>query len=718
MPATGIPATMAASQPMLKPARVDTTRELILSLFPPEVHKNASLQHLADLVETFTRAGTRRARLDALVDLYAWLRGRDTRLPDLKTFAIFPALNTPEWRRERVWLAILQTSAEIRDRYLAGIASILEETDGVSLFAESGMPSDRGLLPEAFDRLFSTLLPAPREETELAKLFLRLFPTQTEVERFFTLPAEQLNQIIPLIAPVEIPEAWDNPVASLLDAFCLLGARVQGLGLSEKLRTRSNPCPVQQSPFYRLTRAGDVLVDALRKREGAASAAQAWKAVVNDCRAEMAAIVAHLDARGVNLDIVYALDVIEKSLARMELISGTLLAQPGPPKLLTALRLMKDVIRGRLNDRSLWSLAHNSFRLLARQIVEWAGKTGEHYISSNREEYAQMWKAALGGGLLTVGTAAIKLMVTHRGLPPFVEGFLAGLNYAVSFVLMQNFHLALATKQPSMTGATLAHIIQDCRDTSRIDELMTYVQRIFRTQLAAALGNILAVGAGAVVFSILWKLAVGEPFLPVETADYAVKSLNPLHSGTIFFAALTGVILWLPSLAGGWIENWAVYHQLPRAIAEHRWGAAVKPETLLRVSDSFSKNIAGWGGSIVLGFMLGMTPVVGHFFGLPLDVRHVTLSTGTMALGIASRGPEVLGRGALLMAGLGIAVTFVLNLSVSFYLALRLALRAQDVSPSDHLDILRNLWRQFRADPRVFFFPPAQDSPAAPEPTH
>jgi site-specific recombinase len=265
-----------------------------------------------------------------------------------------------------------------------------------------------------------------------------------------------------------------------------------------------------------------------------------------------------------------------------------------------------------------------------------------------------------------------------------------------------------------MTGATLAHIIKDCRDTSKVDELITYVQRIFRTQLAAALGNIIAVGCGAVVFSILWKLLAGAPFLSAETADYAVKSLNPLRSGTIFYAALTGLILWLSSLAGGWIENWAVYHQLPRAIAEHRWGTFLKPETLLRFSDSFAKNIAGWGGSIVLGFMLGMTPTFGHFFGLPLDVRHVTLSTGTVALGIASRGPEVLGRGALIMAALGIAVTFVLNLSVSFYLALRLALRAQDVSPSDHLEILRNLWRNFHARPSDFFFPPAAD-PASPE---
>jgi site-specific recombinase len=194
--------------------------------------------------------------------------------------------------------------------------------------------------------------------------------------------------------------------------------------------------------------------------------------------------------------------------------------------------------------------------------------------------------------------------------------------------------------------------------------------------------------------------------------------MNPLRSGTIFFAMLTGLILWLSSLAGGWIENWAAYHQLPRAIAEHRLGAALKPETLMRVSDSFSRNIAGWGGSVVLGFMLGMAPSIGYFFGLPLDVRHVTLSTGTLALGVTSRGLEVLGSGVLIWAALGIAVTFVLNLSVSFYLALRLALRAQDVSRGDYLEILRTLWREFRISPQEFFFPPEREHAPSVEVTH
>ncbi|MGC2766037.1 MAG: hypothetical protein WB607_11090, partial [Candidatus Acidiferrum sp.] len=687
---------------------------LVLSLFPPPEHANRSVQTLADLLEVLTRAGTLRARLDALVNFHGWLRRKDSRLPELRPVDGFHAGIGPEWRRERVWLSILESSPELRDRYHAGIAAILEETDAVSLFAQAGLPNDRGLLSESFDRLFRIVLPAPREETDLARLLLRLFPTQAEIDRLFSRSQDQLIFLASKLSPSEYPEAWERPVASLRDAFYLLAARAQGLGLSEDLRVRGKGGPVQQSPFHQLMLTSNALLGAVQANQEVAGAAQNWKAAVADCRAELQAIVNHLDTRGVNLDVVYAMDVIEQSLKRMELISGVLVAPPGPPKIITTLRLLSEVIRGRVHDRSLLGLAQNSFRLLAKKIVEWAGKTGEHYVTNNWEEYRQMWYAALGGGLLTVGTAAIKMMVTHRGLPPFVEGFLAGLNYAVSFVLMHIFHLALATKQPSMTGAALAGILHRCHDNSRTDELVSYVQRIVRSQLAAAFGNIIAVGAGAVVFSLVWKSAFGAPFLGVETAEYAVKSMNPIRSGTVFFAILTGVILWLSSLAGGWIENWAVYHQLPRAIAEHRYASSFKPETLQKFSASFAANIAPWGGSIVLGFMLGMTPTIGHFFGLPLDVRHVTLSTGTLALGITSRGTEVLGKGALIWAALGIAVTFVMNLGVSFYLALRLAIRAQDISASENHEILRTLWKRFWAAPREFFWPPARDpSPVA-----
>jgi site-specific recombinase len=703
-----------------------STSEIILSLFPSFDRDNTSLRELAFRADRFTSADVLALRLDALVALFKYFRKPDRLIPEPLTSGPATARETlarysdPELKRERVWISILESSSDVRDRYRAGVEAILKETDGISLFAQSGLPTDRGLFTEVSDRFFGHVLPAPREDHELAKLFLRLFPSEREVDRFFSLPSELLGRIAHLTSPPEDSDAWHPVVESMLGAFCLIGARVQGLGLSENLRVRSQAGPVQHLPFYRLPRVGDSLVLAIRTRDGVPEAVQLWHATLADCHKELRTIVAHLDSRGVNLDVVYALDVIHRSLIRMEAIAAVLTAPVGPQRDASGGSLLREVVHGRIADRSVRALANNSFRLLARKIVEWAGKTGEHYITTNRAEYFQMWRSALGGGLLTVGTAAIKLVVMSGHMPLFVEGFLVGANYAISFVLMQNYHLALATKQPSMTGAALARIIQNCRGAARNEELFTYVSRIFRSQLAAALGNIVAVCAGSLVLMLLWRHFIGHSFLTDETSWHAVESLNPLRTLTIFYAALTGVILWISSIAGGWIENWAVYHRLPEAIAEHRLGEKLEPETLARISNSFSRNIAGWGGSIVLGFMLGMTPVIGKFFGLPLDVRHVTLSTGMLALGAASLGAAVVGKGALIMGALGIAVTFVLNLTTSFYLALRLALRAQDVTRRDHLHLLRTLWSHFLHSPRDFFIPPPEDgtpsSPTNPEP--
>ncbi len=684
-----------------------STSDIILALFPPTERPNKSLRELASHVEKLTNATSLKTRLDAVVDLATFNRQRDRRIsPPLSAALDTEYDHDARWRRQAVWLSVLEVSPEIRRRCQESIAALLAETNGVSLFADSGLPSDRGLMSELSNRLFALLLPAPRDYRELARLFVRIFPTREEVEHFFILPPEHFDRIVALEAPVESALEWKPVVQSLLDSFSLLGARVQGLGLSEKLRVRSLPRPVQQSPFYRLTRAGDDFIQAIQEGQDASGVEKDWRSAVQDCRNELHTIELNLDQRGVNLDVVYALDVIAQCLHRMESIATVLSASPGHPKRLAVQNFLREVIRGRLSDRSIIVLLRNSMSLLARKIVEWAGKTGEHYISATRQEYWAMWRAALGGGLLTVGTAAIKMFITHANLRAFPEGFLAGLNYAISFLILQTFHLALATKQPSMTGATLAQIVLRREQDSSDDELVTYVARIFRTQLAAAFGNIFAVGAGAVGLAFLWRVLFGAPILNTETAEYAVTSLNPLHSGTIFYAALTGVILWLSSIIGGWIENWAVYHRLPEAIADHPLGTFLHPDRLERISQAFSRNISGWGGSVALGFMLGMTPSFARFFGLPLDVRHVTLSTGTVALGAVSLSRETMPERGLLWAALGIAVTFVLNLSVSFYLALRLALRAHGVELAENRAIFRTLWSHFRHSPRQFFFPP------------
>lgn len=125
------------------------------------------------------------------------------------------------------------------------------------------------------------------------------------------------------------------------------------------------------------------------------------------------------------------------------------------------------------------------------------------------------------------------------------------------------------------------------------------------------------------------------------------------------------------------------------------------------------RRASGWATNISLGFLLGMTPAFGRFLGLPLDVRHVTLSTGMLALAAAAIDQNWIGEGLLLRAVAGIGVMFVLNLSVSFLLSLANAARAYDLPRRDVVDLLRRLVRRFVQSPGQFFLPPRDDAGSA-----
>ena len=100
--------------------------------------------------------------------------------------------------------------------------------------------------------------------------------------------------------------------------------------------------------------------------------------------------------------------------------------------------LLRALIRGRFEDTRLAPLFRQNLSLLARKTVERTGHGGTHYIAHQQEEYAAMWRAAAGGGLLTVFTAAIKMRVLEAHLSLFAEGLLISMDYLVSFVLCRS----------------------------------------------------------------------------------------------------------------------------------------------------------------------------------------------------------------------------------------------------------------------------------------
>ena len=600
-------------------------------------------------------------------------------------------------------LSLLEGDVDLRIPFQNAFHAMLGETQAVGLFAEAGLHPRESLWSELARRAVERILPSAQADADLSKLVFQLNPDDRYISGFLDWPKELFERVVRALSPDNDPYVWNRQREDLRQAVVLLGTHIAGVGLSPEFRERCHPYAVEVSPFYRVQRLTGELV-----RSGSTSDAQGLLKTLHEetirCRAELEYMHERMEEAGVSTALEFDMFTIERALRRLTCITDVLFSED-VDNYLAVKKLLDDVLRARFEDLSLSALIRENAGLLARKIVERTGKTGEHYIANTRKEYWGMWKAALGGGLLTVATAAIKIKINMAGLPPFFEGLMVGTDYAISFLVLQTLGLALATKQPSMTAATYAKIVRTTQGSERWEKLTEFISRITRTQLAAASGNLLTVTFGGIAFASLWVHLFSTPFISLSSSQYVYRTLDPLASGTSFYAALTGVILWMSALAGGWVENFATYNRLAEAIADHPLGLRVGFDRMRRVADIFEKNISGWSASIVLGYLLGFIPALGHFTGVPLEVRHVTLSTGTLALAATSLGRDWLYRNWFFHTLFGIAVIFVLNLGVSFGIASWVALRAYDVPYGDQLRLLKYVMRSFLRSPWRFLYP-------------
>ncbi|MBL9019508.1 MAG: gliding motility protein, partial [Myxococcales bacterium] len=476
---------------------------------------------------------------------------------------------------------------------------------------------------------------------------------------------------------------------------------IAALGMAEEFRTRTAVTGVRDSPLYHLARARPAEMPAL---------IEASRRHLDDVRIA-------LEDRGVNLDVVYSLDAIGRGLNRIEL----LLPFVDPEDELEPTYEIRAVIaaigRGLVGARSFLQMMNDNLRLLARKVIERAGKTGEHYVTSSRSEYWKMLRSAWGGGFLTVGTIIAKFLIKWQHFAPFVDGLLSSVDYAGSFVIMQLLGFTLATKQPSMTAAALAGTIRERAGPGQLDALLPLIARIARSQFAAAIGNVSMVIVTALAVDLVLVQTMGQNFLGEADAKATIASFDPFSTGTILFAAFTGVLLWISSLVAGWFENWVVYRRLPEAI-QHKARGTIGEKRARKIAHLLEHQSAGFGGSVALGFLLGMTPAFAMFFGLPIETRHITLSSGSLVFAINSVGVESVGMSAVVKAWIGIGFIGLMNFGVSFALAMIVALRARDVPRGERLTLPFAVLRRFFKRPLEFFYPPREPkpSPDAPPP--
>ena len=338
-------------------------------------------------------------------------------------------------------------------------------------------------------------------------------------------------------------------------------------------------------------------------------------------------------------------------------------------------------------------------------MVEQTGDTGEHYIARNRHEWGAMGWSAAGGGALAVGTALGKYGLSTLPLAPLLLGLALAFNYTASFFLIQVMGFTLASKQPAMTAAALARALETSNGQAREIEL---VAAITRSQAIATLGNVLAAIPTALLVSLLWIRFTGHGPLSPETALHSLHGSHPFHSGSLLFAALTGALLWLSSLASGWGANWSAYRRLPEALAQsYRLRSLLGARRAEALGAFVHGHISGFIAHLSLGVLLIFVPMAFASVGIHLEVRHVTLQAAALTVASASLWAQgALPWSEVLWGLLGVALIGVLNFSTSFALALWTALRARDLSGRASRQLWLGILKAFNRNPGRFLLPP------------
>jgi len=615
--------------------------------------------------------------------------------------------------RIRFFLQVLERHPERRIAVSLVLRNTLRELNAIDLLCETGLPHGSAFLQELTGRLASKMLPPPPAANDMAVLFRNMFPEQADAAWVAALPATVLDGIGDLIelgagagagAGADTGEDWSGFRRDAADALMILASQVQAIGLSQRVRQRTATERPLDTPFAGLASAVHDYVGAAFGSERFEAEETAVRSFIARCARALADVSGHLENYGVSIDLVYQLERAQLSLQRMEAIIELHGSKARDPVAIA--HFVAALIRANDAQGSIRALLRENLKLMTRRIVESARKTGDHYITRDGNEYRAMLVSAAIGGAVTGLTVLVKIATVGHGLPPFLDGLVASTNYALSFVLIHLLHGTLATKQPAMTAAAMAHKLNAPRARGRLRGFVDEVANLMRSQVAAITGNLLlVVPAALAVQAILLLAGFGHLPDPGHARQY-IESLS-LWSAAPFYAAFTGVLLWLSAVIAGWFENWATFRKLPEAIAQSpRIVALLGPERAVRAARVIEDNVAALGGNVSLGILLGMEPVIAAFFGLPLEVRHVTLSTGQLALASWSFGTGIFALPAFWWAVAGIGMIGFLNLTVSFGLALSVAIRSTGRGAVSRRRLRRAVFSRVRAAPLDFLRPP------------
>lgn len=608
---------------------------------------------------------------------------------------------TSEIKAQRITLANLQHA----------FLSQINSTDIISAITESGIPLARGFWQELSNRLKHKLLPPLQSEDDFLYVINTIFYKKKDFKWVESIPRQAWVEFFET-AGFDLGMTDIEFRKELLQAMKILSFQVAQLGL-EKVVLEFLPEEDQHhdTPFvfqnYKVHDLEKLILDNCSDTE-ITEASFRLKNDIDNCYDLIDHIRESHSEKGASIQQTYILLILTNRLQRMQLILDVVDADNkfDTGRFVDVFRML---VRNEKRKNSIREFLSQGVGYLAYQIAEHKGSKGHKYITDSGKEFYKMIVSSMWGGFIISFIAIIKNLIGKLGLAPFPAGFLYGMNYSAGFVIIEETKSTLATKQPAFTASAVASSL----DTKKIEGepdlegLAATVAKVSRSQLASFFGNLV------IVFPLTFLLAWGYHELSdkkIVEGSAAMKMLadqHPWRSGALLYACFTGVFLFLSGIIAGYWQNKIQYGRIRERMKKHPGlKRSLSAKRLDRLSAYIEKHLGAIIGNIALGFFLGFSGVLGKIFGIPFDIRHITIAAGNSAIAVYGLGIENIPPYFLLAVFFGVLGIGFMNFLVSFSLAFIMAVKSRGIHLSQYPKLLRVLGKYFIRHPREFFLPP------------
>ena len=495
---------------------------------------------------------------------------------------------------------VLASAPRLREGLRDYLLRLFTTHHQTALYADLGVLPDTGFFTELWHRVAHKLLPAAVDPTSLKDALGQVFHRTTDHRWVTAIDDEQWQNVFNAIGVDFLSGRHADPtIAQLLDAVRIVSARIAAMGVHPDLVATRPALREHESPFLEqlaeTLRWIAVFREATENNAPQAEDDKHLRVLLDQCCDMITRVRRNTGNTGISVALTYLLQRLAETIARMEQLLDLLDRTPADRRVASAVRLFKLLVEAENESNNLRRHFGRNTELIAREVTEHAGRTGEHYITNTPAEYQAMFTSALGAGLIVPFMALIKI---------------------------------------------------------------------------------------------------------------GLHDLHPFASLALFHAAIAGCYLFLSGLISGYHDNIAIYNRIPQRIEQLRWlERLIGPHRLRQLASYIENNLGALAGNFWFSVFLGSTATLGLNLGLPLDIRHITFSAANLATAVVSLDQQVPWQ-VFAISTLGVLLVGVINLTVSFGLALLVALKARHVRFRYARPLLAALGRRMITSPPDFVRPP------------